>query len=323
MKSIQANVSKIIQKYIDMYNQETKKDEVKYKISNEDAASLGPDFIRVDKSRAYFCFYDMPAEKYDKEVQYTAQAAFYPELGHDKDNKIKLALNVVMPARDGMVDKPLINELISHELTHAQRFYSELNQGHFSFTNVYLKPLFRKNKYTMLDRNRAYEKTTPYNSGTDIDKFRWVGYVLNNDEMYANLAGIDGFIYEHHGKKYNLKDSRFIQLTDIVCKYLDWIEKEADENLWIRVMKEVTYIPPLKNESVSRFKRRWIAYYKNQLRKFDLKLQKIIDKYEMQKSEKFTIGHDKIINKSQKRINLEMYEKNIKNRDFLLYKKTK
>ncbi len=300
-KSSPANVSKILNKYVDIYKQNfNNQDEVKYQLTPADVVALGPDYISPDKSRAYFCFYNMPAEKYDKEYNNFAEAAFYQTNRLNKDGKIKMHLNVVIPVRDGVVDTVLMNEMISHELMHAYRNYSEISQGHFNLSNFYFN-LFKKTKYSMYKRKNAYEKTMPFGSGSDSDKFRWVGYVLNDDEMYANLAGIDGFIHEHHGKKYDLKQSRFVELTDTIREYLDWIKTNADDDLWKFVIKNVSYLPLLKDEPLSHFKNRWIKYYENQLKKFDAKLQKIIER-DAYKTQQFKDGKKKIIKKHTEKI---------------------
>lgn len=281
MKSTPQQISALIHKYVEQYKSTPEKsDEIFYQLPHTDAAAMGPDFIRADKSRVFFTFYNMPAEKYDEEYQSFANAFFIQSGQTDKTGKINLQLNVVMPVRDGVVDTALMTELISHELRHAYRFYSEYKQGHFKLgRNILNKLLGKPNVY---DRNSAYERSMPTNSGTDIDKFRWVGYTFNNDELNATLAGIEGFIYET--KNTDLTHSRGQQLINIATEHLDWIEQNADDELWKRAIKNASYLPLLKDETLSHFKKRWLNYYKNQLKIYNHKRQKIIDKYTMEKS---------------------------------------
>ena len=44
-------------------------------------------------------------------------------------------------------------------------------------------------------------------------------------------------------------------------------------------MKDFSYIQVRKNETVDRFKKRWIAYYKDRIAKFYEKVEKLENKY--------------------------------------------
>lgn len=303
MKATPENVSKIIHKYIKQYESEpSDKYEVIYRLPHQDCADMGPDFIRNDKSRAFFCFYRMSPEKYADEVQNFAQAAYYQKISVDDAGKINLQLNVVMPTNDGVVDTALMNELISHELMHAYRTHAEINQGHFKGANP-IFDFFKKKtsnvKYTMTDRADAYNRTMPIQSGSMQDNFRWVGYILNEDELYANIAGIEGFMYENKNKKRSLSDSRGMQLIQIAKEKLTKIEQNAPDTDWVKCMKYISYLPPLKNETLAHFKRRWLTYYKNQLAKFDKKLEKLIND---NKKDKFINATQKTALKSSKTV---------------------
>ncbi len=281
MKSTPAQISKIIHKYVDKYNSEpVTRDEIFYQLPHEDASALGADYIRNDKSRVFFTFYNMPADKYDYQYQEFASAFFYQKSGTDKNGRINLQLNVAIPVREGVVDTALMSELISHELMHAYRFYSEYKQGHFKLgRNILNKLLGKPNVY---DRTAAYERSMPTNSGKDVDRFRWVGYTLNNDEMNAALAGIDGYIYET--KNTDLTHSRGQELVKFATEQLNWIAQNATDDLWRNAIKNASYLPMLSDETLPHFKKRWLNYYKNQLKIFNQKLQKIIDKHTMEKS---------------------------------------
>lgn len=65
-------------------------------------------------------------------------------------------------------------------------------------------------------------------------------------------------------------------------------------------MKEISYIPARKEESVARFSRRWIAYYKDRIERFYEKVDKLKEKYSNKNGiDKFRLGKEKIIIKGK------------------------
>ena len=73
-------------------------------------------------------------------------------------------------------------------------------------------------------------------------------------------------------------------------EYLDKIKNSASDKDW-EYCRENVYIYKKNNESIERFKKRYIAYYTKQLDYFDTKVKKLIDKYKMKSAQK------KIVNK--------------------------
>lgn len=290
MKS--AEILSIIDKYINKYNSEkSPKYETIYMLPSSDAAILGSGFARDDASRVAFCFYRLSPQEYDNGgAQSFADATFHN--GNSlKDGKIKLELNVNMPVRvDGnktYLDRAMMAELVTHELAHAYRKSRELAAGHYKFDFSFLNFVKRKKsnkKYTTFQRAVAYDKTIPTGGSDDIyEKMRWVGYALVEDEAYAQLAGIKTFLAAGG----NIKDSRGKLLIDIVSTYLDEIEKTATPDDWQKCMKSISYIPARKDETPARFARRWIAYYRDRIAKFNTRVEKMLNKH---RTDKFKTG---------------------------------
>ena len=227
-----------------------------------------------------------PKQYDDGEAQHFADA-FFINGNSLKDGKLKLELNINMPVRvdknNIVIDRPMMAEILTHELMHAYRKKKELEAGHYkwSFPGLeYIKSKFnkgKKNKYTMTQRMMSYIRTIP-NPKTDekmIEKFKWIGYTMVEDEMYANIAGIETFLVVGG----DIKNSRGKQQVDIINEYLNTIEKNASINDWEKCMKDFSYIQVRKNETVDRFKKRWIAYYKDRIAKFYEKVEKLENKY--------------------------------------------
>lgn len=287
----------VIDKYINKYNSEkSPKYETIYQLPSSDAAILGSGFARDDASRIAFCFYRLSPQEYDDGgAQSFADATFHN--GNSlKDGKIKLELNVNMPVRvDGdktYLDRAMMAELVTHELAHAYRKSRELAAGHYKFDFSFLNFVKQKKsnkKYTTFQRAVAYDRTLPTGGANDIyEKMRWVGYALVEDEAYAQLAGIQTFLAAGG----NIRDSRGKQLIDIVSTYLDEIEKNATPDDWQKCMKTISYIPARQGETPARFARRWIAYYRDRIARFNTRVEKIIDKH---RTDKFKSGKQSLI----------------------------
>lgn len=283
-----AEILSVIDKYINKYNSEkSPKYETIYMLPSSDAAMLGSGFARDDASRVAFCFYRLSPKEYDNGgAQSFADATFHN--GNSlKNGKIKLELNVNMPVRvDGdktYLDRPMMAELVTHELTHAYRKSRELAAGHYKFDFSFLNFVKRKKsnkKYTIFQRYNSYDKTMPTGGADNIyEKMRWVGYALVEDEAYAQLAGIKTFLAAGG----NIKDSRGKQLIDIVSTYLDEIEKTATPDDWQKCMKTISYIPARHGETPARFARRWIAYYRDRITKFNARVEKMLNKHRTDK----------------------------------------
>ena len=272
MKS--AEILSIIDKYINKYNSEkSPKYETIYQLPSSDAAILGSGFARDDASRIAFCFYRLSPQEYDDGgAQSFADATFHN--GNSlKDGKIKLELNVNMPVRvDGdktYLDRAMMAELVTHELAHAYRKSRELAAGHYKFDFSFLNFVKRKKsnkKYTTFQRAVAYQ-----------------------------LAGIQTFLAAGG----NIRDSRGKQLIDIVSTYLDEIEKTATPDDWQKCMKTISYIPARQGETPARFARRWIAYYRDRIAKFNTRVEKMLNKHRTDKLKTATksLKQRKIIHK--------------------------
>ena len=278
----------VIDKYINKYNSEkSPKYETIYTLPPSDAAMLGDNFIRNDASRVFFCFYRLSPNEYDNGgAQHFADGTFHN--GNSlKDGKIKLELNINMPVRvDGdktYLDRAMMAELVTHELAHAYRKSRELAAGHYKFDFSFLNFVKRKKsnkKYTIFQRYNSYDKTMPTGGADNIyEKMRWVGYALVEDEAYAQLAGIKTFLAAGG----NIKDSRGKLLIDTVSTYLDEIEKTATPDDWQKCMKTISYITARQGETPARFARRWIAYYRDRITKFNARVEKMLNKHRTDK----------------------------------------
>lgn len=283
-----AEILSVIDKYINKYNSEkSQKYETIYMLPSSDAAMLGPDFVRDDASRVAFCFYRLSPKEYDNGGAQSFADATFHNGDSLKNGKIKLELNVNMPVRvDGdktYLDRPMMAELVTHELTHAYRKSRELAAGHYKFDFSFLNFVKRKKsnkKYTIFQRYNSYDKTMPTGGADNIyEKMRWVGYALVEDEAYAQLAGIKTFLAAGG----NIKDSRGKLLIDIVSTYLDEIEKTATPDDWQKCMKTISYIPARQGETPARFARRWIAYYRDRITKFNARVEKMLNKHRTDK----------------------------------------
>lgn len=283
-----AEILSVIDKYINKYNSEkSQKYETIYMLPSSDAAMLGPDFVRDDASRVAFCFYRLSPKEYDNGGAQSFADATFHNGDSLKNGKIKLELNVNMPVRvDGdktYLDRPMMAELVTHELTHAYRKSRELAAGHYKFDFSFLNFVKRKKsnkKYTIFQRYNSYDKTMPTGGADNIyEKMRWVGYALVEDEAYAQLAGIKTFLAAGG----NIKDSRGKLLIDTVSTYLDEIEKTATLDDWQKCMKTISYIPARQGETPARFARRWIAYYRDRITKFNARVEKMLNKHRTDK----------------------------------------
>lgn len=283
-----AEILSVIDKYINKYNSEkSQKYETIYMLPSSDAAMLGPDFVRDDASRVAFCFYRLSPKEYDNGGAQSFADATFHNGDSLKNGKIKLELNVNMPVRvDGdktYLDRPMMAELVTHELAHAYRKSRELAAGHYKFDFSFLNFVKRKKsnkKYTIFQRYNSYDKTMPTGGADNIyEKMRWVGYALVEDEAYAQIAGIKTFLAAGG----NIKDSRGKLLIDIVSTYLDEIEKTATPDDWQKCMKTISYIPARQGEIPARFARRWIAYYRDRITKFNARVEKMLNKHRTDK----------------------------------------
>lgn len=283
-----AEILSVIDKYINKYNSEkSQKYETIYMLPSSDAARLGSGFARDDASRVAFCFYRLSPKEYDNGGAQSFADATFHNGDSLKNGKIKLELNVNMPVRvDGdktYLDRPMMAELVTHELTHAYRKSRELATGHYKFDFSFLNFVKRKKsnkKYTIFQRYNSYDKTMPTGGADNIyEKMRWVGYALVEDEAYAQLAGIKTFLAAGG----NIKDSRGKLLIDTVSTYLDEIEKTATPDDWQKCMKTISYIPARQGETPARFARRWIAYYRDRITKFNARVEKMLNKHRTDK----------------------------------------
>ena len=181
------------------------------------------DFADYKKAKIFLCFYNFSAEDYDKmdldDIHHFVQADL--QFPHDKISVTKdgmeFGVNVCVPAREGIVDKALLNEVLSHELMHAYRTYNEYMDGHISHSS----PSKRRKIDSKKDRKFTYtQKVDRYNNliwgirndGNIRDNFYWIGYSLTVDEINATLAGVDAFLFEHDGDYTKLPQCRSIDM---------------------------------------------------------------------------------------------------------------
>lgn len=295
MKS--SEILHLVDEYINKYKSEqTNKYETIYRVPASDASKMGPEFIRDDKARVFFCFYRLPPEQYDDGQAQEFADAFFINGNSLRDGKIKLELNINMPVRvegdNVFIDRHMMAELLTHELAHAYRKSKELAAGHYKFDFSFLNFVKRNKsnkKYTITQRTRAYDRTRPTGGTNDIyEKMRWVGYTMVEDEAYAQLAGIQTFLASGG----NIKNSRGKQQVDIIKDYLKDIEKHATVADWEKCMRDISYIPARQNETLARFGRRWVAYYRNRISLFDKKVENLLEKYSPMK---YRSGRNKII----------------------------
>ena len=285
--------------------EENPQDETVYRIPSTDVSALSPDFIRDDVSRVFFCFYRLKPEQYDDGKAQEFADAFFINGNSLKNGKLKLELNINMPVRvDGntvTVDRSMMAEILTHELTHAYRKSKEFAAGHYkwSFPGLdFFKRKIKNRKYTTTERARSYIRTLPDSDKDNevIQKMKWIGYTMVEDEMYANLNGTEVFLAS--GGK--IDKSRGKEQVDIIKKYITYVKKNATKDDWEKCMKEISYIPARKEESVARFSRRWIAYYKDRIERFYEKVDKLKEKYSNKNGiDKFRLGKEKIIIKGK------------------------
>ena len=300
IKPTPQKISKLVHRYINKYQSETiNQDQYIYQIHPSEFSDFG-DFLRTDSGRAFICFYPLSEQQYDKESNEFMAATFYPpNYMALKDNKIKLGLNVVIPTRNGYVDTPLVVEIIAHELNHAYATWNEIKQKHISHPISIIASVAdifksKKHKYTYSERLKKYDNILPNNNGSLRDDFRWVGYFGTQTEINANLAGIEAFLYEHHGNSSKLSQSRGYQTFEIVRKKLKKLTQNAIDADWAWAQKNATYIGLRKDESLNNFKKRYIKYYDKKFNEFDEKVKKIINKYS-NKSYKFESARANIL----------------------------
>lgn len=299
------NILSLIDKYISKYKSEKNPQyETIYRISSEEVSSMDKSFISDKKSKVYFCFYRLDSKEYDVNdgAQKFAQAFFLSD-NSLKNEKVNLELNVIMPVRiegeNVLIDRSMMAEIISHELMHAYRNYKEILAGHYKWNYPvidFLRGKIRNLKYTMTKRTNSYIRTMPSDNNKENDivtKMQWVGYTFVEDEMFANLAGIKVFLAAGG----DIKQSRGIKLSERIKKYIKDIEENATEEDWLRCMKKISYISARKNENVSRFRSRWLAYYKDRISRFDKEVEKL---QKNMSSEKFKTGKEKLISNSNK-----------------------
>ena len=296
-------ISKIAQRYIDKYYSETeKKDEYIYQVPTSELDEFG-DFLRTDKGRVFFCFYPLSEQEYDENHKHFATAQFIqPNYLGLKDDKLKLGLNIVIPTRNGEVDRTMLVEIIAHELNHAYTTYHEIKQKHVShpiglFASLADMFKSKKHKYTYTDKTNRYINIMPTGSGTLHDDFRWIGYFGVQTEVNANLAGINAYLYEHNGDASKLSDCRTYILFQRMRDTLEKLKENATTEDWMWAQKNATYIYNRKEESVSQFKNRYIKYYENLFDDFQRNVDKIVNKYK-NKSDLFKTGQENINNKN-------------------------
>ena len=289
-------ISNIIQKYINKYSgKKHYKHETIYTMEPDDLAQIC-DFADYKKSKIFLCFYNFSEEKFDNMTDdeinaYAEGSTMFPRNKiHITQNGLEFGINVCVPARNGIVNKALINEILSHELMHAYRTYNECIDGHISHS----KPSKRRKidnkakqelnvKYTYTDKMDRYSDILYgiKNDKSFRDKFHWIGYSLVTDEINATLAGVDAFLFENNGDYKKLQECRSISMMEIMKEYLDEIKINASDKDWEYCRENVLYINERKDESLERFKKRYVTYYTKQLEYFDTKVQKLVDKYKM------------------------------------------
>lgn len=289
-------ISKVVQKYILEYATKKKyRYETIYTMKPDDVRQVC-NFADYKKAKIFLCFYNFSAEDYDKmdldDIHHFVQADL--QFPHDKisvtESGMEFGVNVCVPARDGVVDKALLNEVLSHELMHAYRTYNEYMDGHISHSSPSKRRKIdeaTKRKFTYTQKVDRYNNLIwgIRNDGNIRDNFYWIGYSLTVDEINATLAGVDAFLFEHDGDYTKLPQCRSIDMIKTMRGFIDEVQKFATDEDWEYCRENALYIHENKNESLGRFKSRYIAYYTKQVNHFEEKVKKLVDKYKMKKAQ--------------------------------------
>ena len=301
--------SEIIQVYIDKYAAlKRHKYETIYTMKPDDLAEIC-DFADAEHSRVFLCFYNFSAEKYDKmtlqDIYTFAEGSNqYPFNRYSvTKNGLKFGINICVPVRDGVVDRALVNEMLSHELNHTYRIYREYMDGHilhprYSKRTRLERQQIKENpriKYTFSQKMDRYNyiRSGIKNDSSIRDNFYWIGYALSVDEINATLAGVDAFLFEHDGEYKKLSQCRSVIIMKETKKYLEEVKTSATDKDWEYCRKNALYIYERKNESIERFKTRYITYYTKQLNFFDNRLEKLVDKYKLKTAQKRLLNETK------------------------------
>ena len=223
---------------------------------------------------------------------------------HLNQDGLGFGINACVPARNGIIDRALLNEILSHELMHAYLVYNECLDGHISHPNpskrrkIDNKSKQQTNvKYTYTDKKDRYNDILLgiKNDKSIRDKFHWIGYSLVTDEINATIAGVDAFLFEHNGDYKKLPECRSINMMKTIYDFLQEIITSATDADWEYCREHALYIHKREKESLSRFKTRYLKYYKKQFEYFDTKVKKLVDKYKMKSAQK-KILNKKLIN---------------------------
>lgn len=286
IKPTPKKISNFVEKYIKLFQSDpTISSEYIYKVPASELNNLG-DFLRDDDCRVYLCFYPLSDQEYDKKNDEFMFAEYhYPKRMTLKDGKLKLELNVVIPAKDRYVDKAKIVEIIAHELDHAYETWHKLQPTTNTNTNTdnklsYFAKLFKtaKKRKTIKKQLKDYDNILPQQDGTFHDDFRWVAYFCVDLEISANLAGINAFLQENNNDKTKLELSRGYQTFQIIKEKFEKIKTNATNSDWAWAQRNVSYIGTNKQENVSDFKKRFIEYYEHKFNEFENNLKKITTK---------------------------------------------
>ena len=293
--------SKIIQKYINEYAGKKHYDyETKYKLTPEEVLELC-DFADKNNSQISLYFYNFSIDDYDKKtiLELCTIAGGTTEFPNNRyevnDDGIVFNIDVCVPSRAGVVDKALINEILSHELTHVYRAYREYQEGHILAADVSERKKLEaeqvkqnpKIKFTFSQKNDRYEDILfgIKNDFSIQDDFKFISYTLCLDEINATLAGVDAFLYENNGDNTKIPTCRGVMEMYAMRMKLDNLIANATDKNWEYCRKNALYIHERKDESITRFKKRYAIYYTKQLNYFYDKLQKLVKKHKLQKAQ--------------------------------------
>ena len=293
--------SKIIQKYINEYAGKKHYDyETKYKLTPEEVLELC-DFADKNNSQISLYFYNFSIDDYDKKTilelcTFASGTTEFPNNRYEvNDDGIVFNIDVCVPSRAGVIDKALINEILSHELTHVYRAYREYQEGHILAADVSERKKLEaeqvkqnpKIKFTFSQKNDRYRNILfgIKNDFSIQDDFKIIAYTLCLDEINATLAGIDAFLYENNGDNTKLPICRSVIEMYAIRMKLDNLIANATDKDWEYCRKNALYIHERKDESITRFKKRYAIYYTKQINYFYEKLQKLVKKHKLQKAQ--------------------------------------
>lgn len=302
--STPARVSPVLDKYINKFYTDATGQKFVVKMERDDISKIG-DFLNERGTNIWFGFFDFDKSEYKNMVESAAQGMFIsPALLKLHNDKLSSDISVIIPVRDGTVDKALVSELLMHELMHAYIQWKDIKTGRVSSPfNIMrrirdaMRNMAHPHKYTysqLLQKNDYVDPSRYFKNKIQLFS-RVLAYACQSGEINANLASVDAFLYENGGNTKKLAKCRTIEFMARVRKYFNFICENATDADWKWIYKNATYIYKTDTESIQHFKKRYITYYTKVLNDFDAKVKKISEKYIIKNTEnEFARGASKL-----------------------------